>query len=235
MTLVVSAVPLSPAKACGLVFEARDNESLAFLGTCFAYRHRTHFLTAAHVVQDRRLSRLRVLSQADAFLSTPCEVHRHPDADIAVLVLRPPGREITEPFWQIDSDHELGGEYFAYGFPEDYAGPGQGIPTPRLFRGYFQRFMPHASHMRYKYYAAELSTPCPDGLSGGPLIHPHRPVVLLGLVTENFEATTLLDSKEVIETDGKVVHEHYRRVINFGIALMLDRVEPWINEHVPPR
>jgi hypothetical protein len=226
---------MNPLNGVGLVFEERDGAMPAFLGTCFAYRNRAYFLTAAHVVADRQLARLAVLSPREGVFSTPRAVHLHPEADIAILVLHPPGREIIEPFWGSVSNYALGEEYFAYGFPEDYRGPRQGQPTARLFRGYFQRFMPHVSHMRYKYIAGELSTPCPGGLSGGPLFRPGAQVMLTGLVTENIEAATFLDSQEVVVAEGKVVNEHYRRVINYGIALMLDQVESWINEYVPAR
>jgi hypothetical protein len=59
--------------------------------------------------------------------------------------------------------------------------------------------------------------------------------MLTGLVTENLETATLLDSEERLLDDGTHFHEHYRRVINYGVALMLDRVSDWINENIPPR
>lgn len=226
---------MNPLNAVGLVFEERESSPMAFLGSCFAYQQRTHFLTAAHVIRDKPVERLVVLSPQEGVFCPLREVHIHPNADAAVLVLKSSGREIVEPFWGCVGNYALGEEYFAYGFPEDYRGPNQGQPTARLFRGHFQRFMQHKSHMGYSYVAGELSTPCPGGLSGGPLFRPGAPVMITGLVAENIEAATFLDEQEVVLVDGSVVNEHYRRVINYGVAVMLNVIEDWINEHVPPR
>jgi hypothetical protein len=226
---------MNPLNAVGLVFQLREGAPMAFLGSCFAYRHRTHFLTAAHVVRDKPVEKLVVLSPHEGVFCEIAAVQLHPSADAAVLVLKSQGREIVEPFWGCVGNYGLGEEYFAYGFPEDYRGPNEGRPTARLFRGHFQRFMQHESHMGYSYLAGELSTPCPGGLSGGPLFRPGAPVMITGLVAENIEAATFLDEEEIVLDDGKVVNEHYRRVINYGVAVMLYSIEEWINHYVPPR
>ena len=225
---------MNPLNAVGLVFQEREGTSNAFLGSCFAYHQQTHFLTAAHVVRDRPVEKIVVLSSREGVFCPLREVHIHPNADAAVLILKSAGREIVEPFWGCVGNYALGEEYFAYGFPEDYRGPKQGQPIARLFRGHFQRFMQYKSHMGYNYVAGELSTPCPGGLSGGPLFRPEAPMMITGLVTENIEAATFLDEEEVVLVDGSLVNEHYRRVINYGVAVMLDTIEDWINEHVPP-
>ena len=226
---------MNSLNAVGLVFQERSDAAMAFLGTCFSYHQRTHFLTAAHVVKDKAVESLVILSPNEGVFCPLRECHIHPTADAAVLVLKSQGREIVEPFWGCVGNYALGEEYFAFGFPEDYRGPNEGRPTARLFRGYFQRFMQHKSHMGYSYVGGELSTPCPGGLSGGPLFRPGAPVMLTGLVTENIEAATFLDEQEIVLRDGKIVNEHYRRVINFGVALMLNTIEDWLDQHVPPR
>ena len=223
---------MNPLSAVGLVFQEQAGKPMAFLGSCFAYRQRTHFLTAAHVVRDRPIEGLVVLSPRDSVLCPLREVHMHPSADAAVLILQSTGRDIVEPFLDCVDNCALGEEYFAYGFPEDYRGPNQGQPTARLFKGHFQRFMQYKSHMGYNYVAGELSTPCPGGLSGGPLFRPDALNMIIGLVAENIETATLLDEQEVIDEGGKLVNEHYRRVINYGVAVMLDDIKDWINEHI---
>ena len=59
--------------------------------------------------------------------------------------------------------------------------------------------------------------------------------MVTSLVTENLEVATLLDSEEKILTDGQQVQEHYRRVINYGIAVMLDPLKNWLDDRIPPR
>lgn len=121
-----------------------------------------------------------------------------------MLVVEPREKDLVEPFWGCVGNYSLGEEFFAFGFPEDSLGPNQGHPTARLFKGHFQRFMQYKSHMGYAYFAGELSTPCPGGLSGGPLFRPDAPEMLTGLVAENIEAATLLNSREVVQANSRV-------------------------------
>jgi hypothetical protein len=160
-------------------------------------------------------------------------VHIHPSVDVAVMILASPGRDSVEPFWNHVGNWSLGEEYLAFGYPEDFVGRKEAMPTARLFRGHFQRFMRHKSHMGFEYLAAELSTPCPGGLSGGPLFRTRAPMMITGLVTENLEAATFLD-EEVKEVGGEVQNHYYRRVINYGVAVMLSEVNDWLDSHIPP-
>lgn len=208
---------------------------LTFLGTCFAFRHRNYFLCAEHCVRGRAIDRLVVASPFEAVFSPVQVILSHAQADVAIVKLANEGLGATEPFWGFVGNYGLGEEFMTYGFPEDSRGPNQGTPTARLFRGYYQRFLDHRSHIGYAYVAGELSIACPGGLSGGPLFRPGAPPMITGIVTENLEATTLLDSEEKILDNGVHHHDHYRRVINYGVALMLDRVGEWIDQNVPPR
>jgi hypothetical protein len=157
----------------------------------------------------------------------------HPEADLAVIKLKSDGREIVEPFRGIDDITGIGDDYCAYGYPEDSIGPNAGEPTARLFRGYSQRSMPYQSNLGYEYAAIELSFPCPGGLSGGPIFSIRRPQHLVGLVTENVETTTLLDSTEILSKEGQLITEHYRRVINYGVGLLLYPYKEWIDSLIP--
>jgi fucose permease len=79
-----------------------------------------------------------------------------------------------------------------------------------------------------------LSIPAPAGLSGGPLFRPGAPPIVTGLVTENLESTTFLDEQveQAVGHDAAQVTK-YKRVISYGIALMLDRFGDWLDEHTP--
>ncbi|MFH1817722.1 MAG: serine protease [Pseudomonadota bacterium] len=226
---------MNPLNGVALLYKREANVPLAFLGTCFSLRHATHFLTAAHCVHELTPDQLVVVSHLDQRTRLVTNVTRHPHADIAILNVDPVADDGVESFWNSVGNFSLGEEYFAFGFPEDALGPNEGRPTPRLFKGYFHRFMPHQSHMGYRYIAGELSTPCPGGLSGAPLFRPGAPVMLTGIVAENLESSTLLDTQERVLTDGQIFNEHYRSVVNFGIAVMLEPIKDWLDQHVPPR
>lgn len=226
---------MNPLNGVALLFRRGQGGNLSFLGTCFAFRQATHFLTAEHCVHGLEHGDILIVSQTDQRIREVRHLHRHPQADVALLLADPQDNEGIEPFWDCVANFSLGEEYFAYGFPEDAMGPNQGRPTPRLFKGYFQRFMEHRSHMGYRYVAGESSTPCPGGLSGGPLFRPGAPVMITGLVAENIETSTLLDSQERILADGQVFNEHYRRVVNCGVAVMLAPIKEWLDANIPPR
>lgn len=225
---------MNPLNAVALLFQIVENREPIFLGSCFAYCQRTHFLTANHCVLDREVATVFVVSPTDGRARKVSEILTHPSADVSLLIVDAQENDQVEPFWGCVGNYSLGEEFMAYGYPEDSLGPNVGQPTARLFMGYFQRFMNHKSHMSYEYMAGELSTPCPGGLSGGPLFRPRAQVMLTGLVAENLEVSTYLHEQEVVLHDGKVINEHYRRVVNYGVAVMLDSVSDWLKEHVPP-
>jgi hypothetical protein len=126
--------------------------------------------------------------------------------------------------------YELGDDFVAYGLPEDAAGPNASTPVPRVFRGYYQRFVHYQSPLGYEYLAAELNIACPAGLSGGPLFR-REGFILVGMATENLQVSTTLDSLEEVESGGSVRREVSRRVVEYGIGLMLRDVEPWLQEY----
>jgi hypothetical protein len=75
--------------------------------------------------------------------------------------------------------------------------------------------------------------PSPGGLSGGPLFRPRAHVVVIGVATENFQSTTQLHADEEIVDGRERRATSYREVVNYGLALALDSVLPWVDEHVP--
>ncbi len=123
----------------------------------------------------------------------------------------------------------------AYGFPEDVFGPTQGVATPRLFRGYYQRFYYHKSHLGYSYNAGEMNIAAPGGLSGGPIFRPGAPPMVMGLVTENLSSTTVLEAMEEQLAPTQTRQIQYQRVIQYGVSLLLDSHEEWLSQFIPPR
>jgi len=226
---------MRPIDAVAMVLKENGRALLPFLGSCFAYRSPIHFLTAAHVVRECQREAI-VFIPGNGLMCPVQSLEFHPTADIAMMLVQPHPMNFVEPFVGVGADCGLGDDYFAYGFPEDSRPTGAPRPTPRMFRGYFQRFMKHSSHMGYSYAAGEISTPCPAGLSGGPLFRMVADEFAIGLATENIEAATELHAEENILEDGKPVRDVItKRVVNYGVALMLRSVEEWINNLIPPQ
>ena len=57
---------------------------------------------------------------------------------------------------------------------------------------------------------------------------------MTGMVTGNVDSTTYLDEVEEIEEDGVVrSRTRYKRIISYGVGLLLDDVGGWIDQHIP--
>jgi hypothetical protein len=141
-----------------LICQERGSYLPTFLGSCFAFRNRRHFLTAAHCIATSSTEKFAVLTPWDGVYSLVEDVFRHPEADLAVIRLVGDGRDTVEHLTALRQVDGIGGDYYAYGYPEDSIGPNAGTPTVRLFKGHLQRALLHESHMGYKYLAMELST-----------------------------------------------------------------------------
>jgi hypothetical protein len=206
-----------------------------FLGSAFAYRDDTHFLTAAHCVGQLEPSRLAIsLEPRDATRVIRIQsVIRHRTVDVAILVTDSSG--VSHPFRNYRKRPEVGEEFIAFGYPENVFGVDAREPTPRLFRGHYQRFYRHESHLGFAYEAAELSIAAPAGLSGGPVFLETSMDEVVGVVTENLESTTVLESVEEIHAPGKERREVFRKVIAYGVAATLRDIGDWLDKHVPWR
>jgi len=119
-----------------------------------------------------------------------------------------------------------GFEFISRGFPEDEYGPNAGRPTPRLFKGHFQRTFDWSSDLsqKYQYHAAELNISCPWGLSGGPVYGTESDTAVTGLVCENVDTSTWLDSVEV--ADGERGNMHH--FVRYGICCLLEPFSTWV-------
>jgi hypothetical protein len=224
---------LIQAATCFLV-ERRDGRPPRLLGTCFAYRHSHILLTAAHCVKGLDAESLGFAiptgEKNDEGLSI-AEVHCHPEADIAVLrlpILRP--LRILAYFWDYETAAGWGDEFVAIGYPADSSLEHGERPTPRMFRGFIQRYFHHQSYNGFKCLAAELSIGAPGGLSGGPVCWTRDQSKVIGVVAENLESSTFVEKVEEVREDGGVVRYETRNMINYALAVALHDVAEWLDE-----
>jgi hypothetical protein len=219
---------------CLLVQTEGADVNMRFLGTCFPFRSRSQFLTAAHCLSNLAPEDIGILSpEAEDALALK-KVEKHPDADLAILSTTKPLQHNLDPFPDHTSGHEVGEEFVAFGFPEDVFSVENRQPVARLFKGHFQRFFAYSSHQGFRYFAGELSVGCPAGLSGGPVYRANDPVNRVdGVVTENLESSTVLESIEDEESGCEVKRVTYKKVINYGLCVMLYDLKDWLDENAP--
>lgn len=225
-----------PFESTGLLLDrSRKN---AFRGTCFAFRHSTHFLTAAHCVERLAANQLGLSiyleDQPDNDGLDVLDVVQHPSADIAVVRVSPWPGELFPPYRGVTTGYRPGDEFAAFGYPEDTTGQADVAPIPRYFRGHFQRFFEYRSPLGYSYLAGELSIRTPTGLSGGPVFLPEHPDYVVGVVAENIESSTHRRTIANVVNGSSTFSEVVRSVIDYGICVMLDEVREWLDEHIPP-
>ena len=131
----------------------QDEPGLIVLGSCFAFRTRTHFLTAAHCIHGLAAEHLRVLCPGSEVRPVE-DVVRHPSADLAFLVVTAVDDDVLQPFAGHLRQVPPGVDVTLYGFPADVFGAEQGSPVPRVLRSHVQRLMAH----RGRCINASLST-----------------------------------------------------------------------------
>ena len=225
---------LRPFYSIGLLFRHHDSDRFAFLGSCFAYTTKRHFLTAAHCVHSLSAHELQlVLPVVDQPSLGPIRtITSHPSADIAVIETDSPLSQDIQPFRGISALFEWGERVLALGYPEETEHSGT-LPTARLFTGTIQRELVHQSHMGYRYQGGELSFGSPAGLSGGPVFPAAEPDLALGVVTENHDSTTFLRSVADIQDGNHRYTEKIHEVIRYGIFVRLDAIKDWLATTIP--
>jgi hypothetical protein len=202
-----------------------------FAGTAFCFRAPEYLITAGHCVGSAPAERVGFLSHADGSVVRSVEVITHKTADVAIVRVAPDVARLV-PFWDFVSNYSLGEQFLTSGFPyEDIEGGGKRL-LPRLFMGIFQRIFDY-THGPWSYTAAELSAPAPMGLSGGPLFRPGAPQMLTAVVTANFESQLVIDHYEEVQREGTKTVYRTAKVTTYGVALLLDRVADWLNQHLP--
>jgi hypothetical protein len=203
-----------------------------FVGSCFAFRRGHWLLTAAHCVRDMTPAALGVAThRRQQELRAVEEVIVHPKADVALLRLSEE-HALPDRFAGETPTYGWGVPVSAFGYPEDMDETAL-VPTPRYFRGNLQRMFLFRSRFGYEYEAGELSFGAPAGLSGGPVTPDSDYAMVMGLVAENREASTYLSTISERTTESSSYTERIHSVINYAIAVRLDPLKPWFDEHVP--
>jgi S1-C subfamily serine protease len=232
-------MPFDPLSATGLVLADFAGVKPRITGTCFLLRYEHYAITAAHCVPAEATSLTVALPRQQRAMPVT-SITRHPTADVALLSGEPSVTEKREgyperSFWDCPSNWALGEQFMAYGFPEETNSEGPIQATPRLFVGHYQRFFEFNSPSNFRYTAGEMSVPAPAGLSGGPVFRPNAPMIITGLVTTNYDSFTITDSVDEILDDGTKYKAESRRIVSYGIALMLSAVKPWLKDLIPDR
>ena len=219
--------PINAVGAVATISETVSTEVSEYLGTCFAFRHPRYFLAASHCFGNRTADRLAIGFKPFTEGHHVDAIYRHPVSDICVLRLEADPPPTVEVFKEVESGYGMGQAFAAYGFSEtlfDYVEDSSTTNTHRMFRGYMQRYF-NFTRSRYSYFAGEMSIPTPRGLSGGPVFAITPGMPLLGMVTEELRTKTASTGSP---SAGDIPVD-----IIYGVALMLDRVEDWVNEHIP--
>jgi hypothetical protein len=226
----------NPFESTGVLVRRRASGHARFGGTCFAFKSGRIFLTAKHNLCGTQADDLGValfLKQdlsGDEGLDVK-EIHEHPAADLAVIVLKPYGFQVFDPFQGFAGRASLGDAVRCFGFPSDSTPTGQGL-VPRMLRGFVQRQLEFNSHKGYCYDALELSLPAPAGMSGAPVSPESQQSHIVGLVAENMDSSTLLHQVTEVQTDGSRLTERVERVVTYGIAVELIHYDDWIQVRV---
>jgi hypothetical protein len=225
---------LRPFYSMGLLFRNDSHGSLTFLGSCFAYRTKRHFLAAAHCVHTLTPPDVQIVLPVidHPSLGSVKTITRHPSADLAVVETPTELTEEIQPFLGVSALFGWGERVLALGYPEETEHDRM-IPTARLFTGTIQRELSHSSHMGYEYLAGELSFGSPAGLSGGPVFPSGELDRVLGVVTENQDSTTFLRSVAEIQDGSSTYTEKVHEVIRYGLFVRLDSVKDWLQATIP--
>jgi trypsin-like peptidase len=225
-----------PLEAVGLVVGYGDQ----VLGGCFRFRHEHMVFTAKHCVPTSE--DLVTFFPRSRRAQRVTRVEGHPTADIALLVTEAQPSDSgsghpTNAFWDRVSNWRLGEEFMAFGYPVEGPSPEApaGTPIARLFIGHYQRFFEYSSPSRDNYLVGEMSIPAPAGLSGSPLFRAGAPQMVTGMVTTNLESYAVTDSITEVRDGEKAYREEARKVIAYGLALILSNVSDWLRDVLPER
>jgi hypothetical protein len=190
-----------------------DQQVMTFLGSCFACLSPHSFATAHHCISGLPTAEMFVVSAIPPYMRRVTEIVSHTQADVSLVKVQPSVEAEDHPVFELATERpEIGDDFVTYGYPPDVFGVAED-PAGRLFKGHFQRFMFFQPHWgaEYNYVAAELSIPCPEGLSGAPLYSAGMPLVAIGLITWNLR-TTIGDER-----------------IEYGVALRIPDIAEWLS------
>jgi hypothetical protein len=205
-----------PLRAVGSVFVRRGDAS-AFRGTCFAFRHANRVLTAGHCVEGLQPEVIEVAFPGAAGRSIAVGVVRHPTADLALLRLAGGG---------LSPDHEPFALHGRGERGQAFAGCGSVAGVCERFDGRIRRVFADKDDC---HRSAEMSVAARDGYSGGPLFSPAAPFAVMGLMTANRTTPLAIACSRLLRRRRS--DEHSGLAAGRGIALLLDDVSAWLDEH----
>jgi hypothetical protein len=220
----VQQVLLPIATAVVLIVEGGK---VSIAGTCFPFRLRSVFLTAAHCVP---LGSDVVVLQGRSHQRRVTAIERHPNCDVALIRTdigsSPYDSESLAIISTLATDLSVGGDFLTFGHPVE--GVPEARATGRLLKGHFQRYFTYTNTAGILYWAGEMSVPTPAGHSGGPVVRANAPHVLDGIVTANYDSYVVLDQVEEIEEGNRTLRIESRRIVTYGIAAMSTNFRDWL-------
>lgn len=220
------------SSATGIIFS--KNEPAMPLGSCFALGAPDRFVAAYHCVKGRDRTTLQVNHcglGADKHMHEVYSVSSLPEFDVAVLHVEVPEPGLIRPFLGVQGAAYLGTPITCIGWPVDIIGSSNKDQL-RYMRGYLQAMRFHDGQTGHRYPAWELSFLAAAGLSGAPVFADATPQFVLGQITENFQTTTVLESEEEIDSDGRRVIYRNRSFISYGLATNLWYALPFLEDSI---
>ena len=217
-----------PFYSIGLLYNVLAEPEPAFLGTAFAFRHRSFFVTAGHCIGTLDCDAIRIVlplvDEEDLSISS---IRHHASADVSLLSTTSTPSLTLEPFSGIGGADNWGDPIQVLGYPEEASADGV-VPTARLLLGTIQRKFTHTSALGYIYRAGETSFGAPAGMSGGPVHSPSSLDRVIGVMAENHDSTTYLKSVEEVQANGQVYRERIHEVIRYGLYVSLSEIADWL-------
>lgn len=222
--------PTLASAALAVLDETSGDVALA--GSAAVYRDRDTLLTAAHCIPEK----MRLFARLPGENSRPriaVHIERHPTADLALVKLDPRTTDelVGQVYLRPSGLLIEGGDFHGVGYPAEGGSDGA---VGRYFKGHFQRRFVFDAMKPYSYLAGEMSIPAPAGTSGCGLAYAQAPQELAAIVTTNHESYAIVDQFEEIDADGTTARGEIRRVVSYGIAVMLLGMDDWLNEHSSP-
>ena len=198
-------------RAVAKLFDGQGN----FLGSATKFRSLQHFITCAHVIGNREPADVIV---HDGFQElTAGVIHRHPSADLAVVILAPALAMVTnDPFIKVALKPTVAQEVRIAGYARDMMAQGQAELRYTASEGAIAQISPVAEPLghTYKYHGAILNDRVAPGMSGSAVFERWMAEELIGIGTG--------ESGSSHDADGSKV----------GWMLLLAPYRDWLETHI---
>ena len=210
----------------------KDGKPERIAGSCFRLWSDTHYITAAHCVQNIVHDELRVMSCLRQSGDLQCVgVITHPQADIAILEVTGEMPDQFEKFGLYDKDFCPGQQIHCFGMVCSSDGSFANV-TQRIIGGITQRDFTYADG-QYKSKVIELSAPIPIGMSGGPAFLAAKPNLAMGVAIATNQAEVVIARFADYENGNLREREKISEIVRYGVVLRLYTVLDWLKEVMP--